>query len=160
MPSLKTIVTQTYPAATLRVYRSLQVGQRPNHEDAKRAAQAEWNILSSRQLSQTSIETVETPAMSAAARLALVHRWIEETQGWLRLRAGYDAGRPYDVLSILILAENCEWAKLTDVSGLPDAQQGKMHPVCLELGVGSCTTAYRHDKSSEARVYFLTAYRV
>jgi hypothetical protein len=159
MPSLKTTVNQTYPAATLRVYRSLQIGQHPNQEDAKRAAQVAEDILSDPQSSHTSSETVETPAMSAASRLALVHRWIEATQGWLRLRASYTAGRPYDAVSILILAESCEWARLTDISGLPDAQQGKMHPVCLELGVGSCRAAYQHDKSSDARVYFFAAYR-
>lgn len=163
MSSLKTIVTQTYPAATLRVYRSLQVGQLPNREDAKRVVQAaQWNgeILNNRYMSQDSIAAMEAPMMSVAARLAAVYDWVEETQGWLRLRAGYEAGRPYDALSILILAESCEWVRLADVSALPDVQQGRMHPICLEVGVGSCRAAYRHDKSADARVYFFTAYRL
>lgn len=159
MQNLKTINNQAYPTALLRVYRSLQIGQQPNSEDVERAAQLGWNVLINNRLFQGRLEEDEAPVMSEADKQSIVHQWLAQTQGWLRLRAGYDAGRLYDQESILILAEGCTWASLEDVSGLPDVQQGKMHPTCLELGLGNRKAAYRHDKLSSARVYFFTAYK-
>lgn len=91
--------------------------------------------------------------------MVLVQRWIEQTQGWQCIRASHTDGRSYSADAILLVAGHCEWAMLSDLSSLPDVQQGRMLPLGLELGWGDRRTAYRDPKSQTAKVYFFNAYR-
>ena len=145
-----------YTAIFFKVHRLLQLGQHPPQsylgliQQQGLAAHLEIPVK----------ELVEQTPQEKSTRLALVQRWIAQTEGWQRVRATYDNERLFSPKGILWIAEQSEWARLDDMSDLLYVDQGIMHPACLELGWGNPLTAYQDPKSQTARVYFFSAYSV
>ena len=145
-----------YTAIFFKVHRLLQLGKHPPKtylglvHDQGLAPHLEIPVK----------QRVELPSEEKSTRLALVRRWLAQTEGWQRVRATYDSERLFSPEGILWIAEQSEWARLDDMSDLLYVNQGIMHPACLELGWGNPLAAYQDPKSQTARVYFFSAYSI
>ena len=145
-----------YTAIFFKVHRLLQLGQNPPQNFIGLVQQQGL----SDHLEVPVKALIEQTSQKTTARLAVVHQWLAQTEGWQRVRATYDNERLFSPEGILWIAEQSEWARMDDMSDLLYVNQGIMHPACLELGWGNPLAAYQDPKSQTARVYFFSAYSV
>lgn len=145
-----------YTAIFFKVHRLLQLGKHPPPHYLSLVRQQGLAA----HLEIPVKEIAEPASQESPMRLALVQRWLAQTEGWRRVRATYDNERLFSPKGILWVAEQSEWARLEDMSDLLYVHQGIMHPACLELGWGNPLAAYQDPKSQTDRVYFFSAYSI